>query len=538
VIRDQSAEVEADSLIAFLVGRGAAARTHAGGRRLLDHLVGTYEIVRRWEQPAALQRAALIHSVYGTDAYHQQLVSVSDRAELVEVAGEEAERLAYLFSVTAVDALAAGGPETPATRDECDALVLLHMANGAEQARADDGAPGAWLARMRELAELVEGRAPAALPPFVARLAGFTAEDESVARHAYLAALEDGDGAPEAQLARLSLAGAVCPVVPEPCIWQAYLSHCRDDLEMARAWARRGRRRLVELGTAWDKRLTFEQWLEVAGVLEQGGGGPPVSGIRDPRDLFEAYADSAGVPVGRVVRSPQEGRERLLRYVERIAVADRPASLGVYPDLDSQPWHDPTDFPVTRYLEAHFEEIREEILALEPSRFHRESERIDRSGDWDVAFFYERGRRRGEVCEACPVTTAGIENPETVRTLAGLIYVSRMRPGTHISPHRGPTNLRVRCHLGITVPDGDCAIRVGEETRSWVEGQCLVFDDYFEHEAWNHTREDRIVLIVDLWHPGLSPTEVRLLKGLHRYASTYGRQLSRYWSTNAAARAG
>jgi aspartate beta-hydroxylase len=121
--------------------------------------------------------------------------------------------------------------------------------------------------------------------------------------------------------------------------------------------------------------------------------------------------------------------------------------------------------------------------------------------------------------------------------LAGLIYVSRMRAGTHIAAHRGPTNVRLRCHLGVTVPPGDCAIRVGDETRRWVEGECLVFDDHFEHEAWNHTEADRIVLIADLWHPDLSAAEIRLLEGLHRYADAAARQLNRYWSSNAVARA-
>ena len=87
------------------------------------------------------------------------------------------------------------------------------------------------------------------------------------------------------------------------------------------------------------------------------------------------------------------------------------------------------------------------------------------------------------------------------------------------------------------MPDGDCAIRVGDDTRRWREGACLVFDDYFEHEAWNRTTEDRIVLIVDLWHPDLSADEVRLLEGLHRYAYAQARQLNRYWSSNAAAAA-
>jgi len=137
------------------------------------------------------------------------------------------------------------------------------------------------------------------------------------------------------------------------------------------------------------------------------------------------------------------------------------------------------------------------------------------------------------VCDACPVTTRGIEAHDAMRTAAGLIYISRMRARTHIHAHRGPTNLRLRCHLGITVPSGDCAIRVGNETRHWSEARCLVFDDHFEHEAWNHTDEDRIVLIADIWHPSLTATEVRLLEGLHAYAYTYARQLNRYWANNA-----
>jgi aspartyl/asparaginyl beta-hydroxylase (cupin superfamily) len=93
----------------------------------------------------------------------------------------------------------------------------------------------------------------------------------------------------------------------------------------------------------------------------------------------------------------------------------------------------------------------------------------------------------------------------------------------------------VRCHLGIKVPAGDCAIRVADETRRWDEGRCLVFDDYFEHEAWNRTAADRIVLIVDLWHPALSVTEVALLEALHGYTHLHAQRLGRYWSANARA---
>jgi aspartate beta-hydroxylase len=562
VIDDDST---AAAIVDLLRSEGAAGLRHARGSTLLDHLTETYCIVRRWKQPVWLQHAALIHSAYGTDVYHQQLLPPSRREDVLSVVGPRAERLAYLFSVTARDPLLAGthlwAREMPAratggeravaedaapTRDELDALVLLHMANLAEQAQAKDGSPGRWLARLRELAELLIDSDAVTPPLFVAELAAFSEEDESLSRRAYLAGISSADDV-EAGASRLGLAAAVCPVVPEPCVWQAHLSQRRGDLTAAKWWAGCARERLLELGTVWDKRLTFAEWLQLAEPLEQPRRrSAAAEAIRDPRALYDATIRDrvrAGsrvsmpplTPEPTTPPDPDTARKRFRRYIEMLAEGNGATPGAIYPDLPSQPWHDPQHFPLARYLEAHYTAIRDEIVALESSRFHRESEGIQRSGDWDVAFLYERGRRRDEVCDACPVTTRGIESYSAMRTIAGLIYVSRMRGSTHIRAHHGPTNLRVRCHLAIKVPAGDCAIRVGDETRHWQEGKCLVFDDYFEHEAWNRTEEDRIVLIVDMWHPGLSATDVSLLEGLHNYAFVHARKLSRYWSANAAA---
>ncbi len=562
------AERTAAGLISFLRAEGAARKGHAGGRTLLDHLVGTYDIVGRWNQPAWLQHAALIHSVYGTDLYRERLLPVSRRDDVIRIAGDQAERIAYLFCITPRELLFGGThlwardlPTLPldrerepndqprATRAEQDGLVLLHMANLAEQARAADGSPGRWLVRLRELAELLIDSDALTLPLFIAELAAFSEADESLSRRTYRAAVSQADDL-EAMASRLALTAAVCPVVAEPCVWQAHLSHSRGDRSAARWWAACARRRLLDLGTAWDKRLTFDEWLQLAELLDL----PPdreipasAAPITDPRTLFEAVVsgcvDQDSGPGGAaVVQQPisppdsATGGKRFHRYIDMLSDADGPGPRGLYPDLQSQPWYDGQDFPLAVYLESHYEAIRDEILGLEPAKFHRESERIKRSGDWDVAFFYERGRRCADICDACPVTTRGIESYPAMRTIAGLIYVSRMRAGTHIRAHRGPTNLRVRCHLGIKVPGGDCAIRVGDEARPWHEGRCLVFDDFFEHEAWNHTEEDRIVLIVDLWHPGLSATEVRSLEGLQAYTYAHAQQVNRYWSSNAAAK--
>jgi len=225
----------------------------------------------------------------------------------------------------------------------------------------------------------------------------------------------------------------------------------------------------------------------------------------------------------------QLGEERFRNYIETFRYHGGDRLRRHYPGLDSRPFHDPADFPLVGYLEENFDAIRAEIRALDPSRFHPESESIERTGNWDVLFFYDRGRRIKENCTACPVLREGLSSPSVMTTIAGLTYASRLRGGTHIAAHRGPTNFRLRCHLGIEVPDGDCAIRVAGETRSWQEGRCLVLDDHFQHEAWNHTERDRIVLVVDIWHPSLTAREVELLVGLHRYAYRYARRQHRWW---------
>jgi hypothetical protein len=436
-----------------------------------------------------------------------------------------------------------GGDVEPATRAEADALVLLHMANLADQARAADGSPARWLVRLRDLGELLIDSDDVTPPACIGALSVVGEEDESSALRSYGQAVTAND---EARTGALALAAVACPVLAEPCVWLAHLARGRGEEPAARSWAAHARARLLALGTAWDKRLSYEEWLAVIDGLEHPiSTGPPPreAALSDPR-LLLARATAAPPPhrgsTGRAATAvpasdEAAGRRRFERYLAGLG-EDGDAGAGrLYPDLPSQPWHDPRAFPLVGYLEARFPAIRDEILALDPTRFAPESERIGRTGDWDVVFLYERGRRHDEICAACPVTAHGVDTHRTIRTHAGLIYVSRMRAGTHITAHRGPTNLRLRCHLGITVPGGDCAIRVGDRTEHWQEGRCLVFDDSYDHEAWNHTNEDRIVLIVDLWHPALSDAEVSLLQGLHAHTHRQARRLSRYWATNTAA---
>ena len=68
------------------------------------------------------------------------------------------------------------------------------------------------------------------------------------------------------------------------------------------------------------------------------------------------------------------------------------------------------------------------------------------------------------------------------------------------------TNTRLVAHLPLIVPR-NCALKVGGKEHTWVEGEVVVFDDTFEHEAWNRSDQTRVVLIFDIWNPFLTEVE-------------------------------
>ena len=98
--------------------------------------------------------------------------------------------------------------------------------------------------------------------------------------------------------------------------------------------------------------------------------------------------------------------------------------------------------------------------------------------------------------------------PETWRVcqkIPGLLTVmfSIFEPGKHLPPHRGPYNGVLRLHLGLIVPEPreQLGIRVDKEVYRWREGEAVVFDDAYEHEAWNYADKTRVVLFVDFVKP-------------------------------------
>ena len=120
-------------------------------------------------------------------------------------------------------------------------------------------------------------------------------------------------------------------------------------------------------------------------------------------------------------------------------------------------------------------------------------------------------RRRGEAveegCSLAPMACALLASHSAVLSPMGQAKLSAVVGGSRIFPHAGPTNGRLRLHLGLHVPEEGYAITVGGETASWVAGEVLLLDDSFVHEVVTPPAAGapsvRLVLIVDLHHPDL-----------------------------------
>src|SRR5262249_47746793 len=132
--------------------------------------------------------------------------------------------------------------------------------------------------------------------------------------------------------------------------------------------------------------------------------------------------------------------DRLAQYLALFSNRNTLGNSRFYPGLAHRRWYEGKAFAVVKALEASFEAIRDEIDALDDPDFYHESEGLVRAGQWKIFHFYERGKKHRANCERCPVFTKIIEShDEAIRSPAGLIYISRMVPGTHIVPHVGPT---------------------------------------------------------------------------------------------------
>jgi hypothetical protein len=206
-----------------------------------------------------------------------------------------------------------------------------------------------------------------------------------------------------------------------------------------------------------------------------------------------------------------------------------------YPFLPADEYFERRHFPWLGEIEARTDEIRAELEAIlaaedpgilpyvtmEPGTPENKWSPLDRSLAWGALHLWKDGRRDDAVCARAPRTAAAVE-ALPLSDLPGrtpTVFFSLLRPGAHLPPHTGVSNVRTIIHLPLIVPPG-CGFRVGGETREWKVGEAWAFDDTIEHEAWNRSDRLRAILIFDVWNPHIDETERDLLRRFYRIADT------------------
>ena len=112
-------------------------------------------------------------------------------------------------------------------------------------------------------------------------------------------------------------------------------------------------------------------------------------------------------------------------------------------------------------------------------------------------------------CRKCPELLNYIET--LPRFAYGMAYFSIMQPSTFVHGHFGPTNTRLRYHLGLDVPD-EVYFRVSNNLNKWIQDDCIVLDDSFYHEVFQQSDRKRVIFLLDCWHPQLTLHEKYLLQ--------------------------
>jgi len=206
------------------------------------------------------------------------------------------------------------------------------------------------------------------------------------------------------------------------------------------------------------------------------------------------------------------------------------------------------DYPALRQIEENYEVIREECDGLMEAReklvpmasLGSYTAGETHTAQWTTLMF-KSGEFIEDNCKLAPRTADILRKVPGVYTA----FFSVIEPHQHIPAHYGYFKGFLRYHLGVKVPrnneDECCWIRVNAspadnaaddktlidkgERYYWHDGEGVMFDDTFMHEAANESDEVRVVLFLDVarrmpWHLDLFNRLILFI--IHREGSVRG----------------
>ena len=275
--------------------------------------------------------------------------------------------------------------------------------------------------------------------------------------------------------------------------------------------------------------IVYRDVLQIAAAAERRGAVLSAAAIGELHRISAWLAGHARAQVAVLDNALDQGgfgpgrRSDLMEETLAIILGEAPVQLQqpsklYVPGLPQRCFYERDEFDWVPALEARLPDIRAEIEGLLVEGDGGFTPYIDAGSDrsggtapnahlagdprWGAYRLMRQGQAVDDHAAACPATMAALSLAPlpTIPGTAPMALFSLLRPGAHIRPHHGLFNFRLICHLPLIVPP-DCALRVGNRTRAWREGELLIFDDSIEHEAWNRSDKMRAILLFEVWRP-------------------------------------
>jgi aspartate beta-hydroxylase len=246
------------------------------------------------------------------------------------------------------------------------------------------------------------------------------------------------------------------------------------------------------------------------------------------RDLEKFIEDRLQGLRARHANEPLQRFDRCLQILLRKQPVYRPQPTFMYfPRLPALEFYERSDFPWLDSIEAATDDIRAELIDLlqegpaalipyvdtQASITLPQWRELNHSRRWGVYNLWWEGVPFPDHIARFPRTVAALQAwPRCeVPGCSPTAVFSILDAKTRIPAHTGVSNTRLIVHLPLIVPPG-CGFRVGAERREWHPGKAFIFDDTFEHEAWNDSDEPRAVLILDIWNPHITEAEREMVR--------------------------
>lgn len=263
--------------------------------------------------------------------------------------------------------------------------------------------------------------------------------------------------------------------------------------------------------TALAQAAVTPQPREVAPFLQRAQHWVEQASARFESHLRDTLGDAANLPRLSHALDLLTGKTQL--YLQQ-------PSMFYFPGLPQRPFYERDEFPWLAEIEAATPQMWAELKARladgtdfrpyieTPANRPAPNNPLKDDPSWGAHYFWNNGEVVSDHAAAAPATMKALEAAPipVIKGRSPMALWSLLKPGTHIQPHHGMLNTRLIVHVPL-ITNPDCAIRVGPETRQWEPGKALIFDDSFEHEAWNRGRDTRVILLFEIWRPEIAPEE-------------------------------